>query len=259
MVSGDSIRKLFPHATKFIRTLLRATTAAAARTVLGCATLDAKTTVASATTPDIFATTVGSLVDYTGTATCTGFVAAPQAGVKRTLICADACKFTAGANLLIEGIQSGHTITLAANAKVEVVAITTTQFKMTYSVSGSFTATGTGFATPPTATWYYTVINGIVSLTIKTISGTSNSVNFTVTGIPAQIQILSANGRGNFGLAGKDNSVDTDQIMLLMGQASGTATLYLGPTGSSWTSSGTKTLAGCAFLAEQTITYTISS
>ena len=45
----------------------------------------AKTTVASATTPDIFATTVGNYIDYTGTVTATGFVAAPQAGVWRHL------------------------------------------------------------------------------------------------------------------------------------------------------------------------------
>jgi|CXWL01.1.fsa_nt_gi hypothetical protein len=91
----------------------------------------AKTTVASATTPDIFATTVGNLIDYTGTATCTGFVAAPQAGCQRTLVCAGAPAFTAGANMLIDGIASGSNFTAAVGDKIHVLAVTTTQFRLT--------------------------------------------------------------------------------------------------------------------------------
>lgn len=89
------------------------------------------TTVASATTPDIFAVTVGNLIDYTGTATCTGFVAAPQAGAERTLVCADTAIFTAGANMLIDGFGSGQSFTAASGDKVVVRATTTTQFRLT--------------------------------------------------------------------------------------------------------------------------------
>ena len=103
--------------------------------------LSGMTAVNSATTPDIFAITVAATVQYNGTATCTGFVAAPAAGAQRKLYCTGACLFTAGANLIIEGIPSGTTITLAAGAICDVVAVTTTQFKMTYSLSGTFTAT----------------------------------------------------------------------------------------------------------------------
>lgn len=92
---------------------------------------DAKTTVASATTPNIFATTVGNVVDYTGTATATGFTTAPQAGARRTLICASTPTFTAGANLLIHGVPSGSNYKASANELLEVVAITTTQFRLT--------------------------------------------------------------------------------------------------------------------------------
>lgn len=91
---------------------------------------DAKTTVASATTPDIFATTVGHLVDYTGTATATGFATAPQAGARRMLVCAAACSFTAGANLLIDGLLSGDVYVATAGELIEVVALTTTQFRL---------------------------------------------------------------------------------------------------------------------------------
>jgi hypothetical protein len=90
------------------------------------------TTVAShATTADIFATTVGNLIDWTGTATTTAFAAAPQAGAERTLICAAAAVFTAGANMLIDGVVSGLNYTCAAGDKVIVRAVTTTQFRLT--------------------------------------------------------------------------------------------------------------------------------
>jgi len=90
-----------------------------------------KTTVASATTPDIFAVTTGRLIDYTGTATCTGFVAAVSAGSHRTLYCAGAAVFTADANLLIDGVASGSNLTCVAGDILDVVAITTTQWKIT--------------------------------------------------------------------------------------------------------------------------------
>ena len=86
------------------------------------------TTIASSATPDIFAVTTGGLINYTGTATATGFTAATQAGARRTLICAGAAVFTAGANMLIDGVGSGSNFTAAANDKIEVYAFTTTQF-----------------------------------------------------------------------------------------------------------------------------------
>lgn len=91
----------------------------------------ARATVAStATTSNIWSAS-GNQIDFTGTATVTGFPAAAQAGSSRTLICAGTCSFTAGANMLIDGIGSGSTVTCAANDKVVVEAVTTTQFRLT--------------------------------------------------------------------------------------------------------------------------------
>jgi len=91
----------------------------------------ARATVAShATTADIWSA-LGNQIDFTGTATVTGFPAAPQAGASRELICAGACAFTAGANMLIDGVSSGNTVTCAANDVVIVRAVTTTQFRLT--------------------------------------------------------------------------------------------------------------------------------
>ena len=88
-----------------------------------------RVTVAShATTADIW--TAGHQIDWTGTATTTAFPAAPQAGAERVLVCAAACSFTAGANMLIDGVASAATVTCAANDTVTVRAVTTTQFKL---------------------------------------------------------------------------------------------------------------------------------
>lgn len=90
----------------------------------------ARATVAShATTADIW--TGGNQIDWTGIETTTAFPAAPQAGAQRRLICAGACSFTAGANMLIAGVTSGNTVTCAANDIVVVDAVSTTQFKLT--------------------------------------------------------------------------------------------------------------------------------
>jgi len=91
----------------------------------------ARTTVASATAPDIFAVTIGNTVDYTGTTPCTGFVAAPQAGPQRILVCTAAAPFVASASLLIDGVPSGQTYTAVANEKIYALAITTTVFHLT--------------------------------------------------------------------------------------------------------------------------------
>lgn len=84
----------------------------------------------SAATSDIW-NALGNQIDWTGTATTTGFPAAPQGGVWRELICAGACSFTAGANMLIAGVSSGSTVTCAANDIILVRALTTTQFHLT--------------------------------------------------------------------------------------------------------------------------------
>ncbi len=147
-----------------------------------------QTVISSASTSDIWGATASDVIDWTGTATTTGFPAAPVAGARRQLKCAAACKFTAGANLEILGVESGVTVTMNAGARVTILAKSTTTFQLEYSLSGTFTATMTGFASPPTKTWSYTVVNGVVNLTcLAMTSGTSNSDAITITGIPAQI------------------------------------------------------------------------
>jgi hypothetical protein len=104
------------------------------------------TTVASATTPNIWAST-GNVIDYTGTTTATGFATAPQAGARRTLICAGASVFTAGANMLINGVSSGNNYTAAAGDQITVTAVTTTQFRLSIIRADGTPVTGSGLTT----------------------------------------------------------------------------------------------------------------
>lgn len=91
----------------------------------------ARAIVAShATTADIWGA-AGNQIDFTGTSTVTDFPVAPQAGASRELICAAACSFTAGVNMLIDGVSSGQTVTCSANDVMIVRAITVTQFRLT--------------------------------------------------------------------------------------------------------------------------------
>lgn len=207
-------------------------------TLQNATNLTGYSTVASAVTPDIW-TNTGNVINYTGTATATGFPAAPSAGAQRKLICTGACLFTAGANLLIEGISSGNSITLAANAIVNVLAISTTQFKLTYSVSGTFTATGTGFSGATSVTWSYSVINGICTINMTPIVATSNATSFTVTGIPIP---ASPQGAVFVSMYGEDNGafITTGPIFALI-NASGTMTLSkTTQILSNWTNTGLK-------------------
>lgn len=104
--------------------------------------------------------------------------------------------------------------------------------------SGSYTATATGMTTSPTGGVDYVRSGSLVSLQIPTISGTSNSTSFTLTGMPVGIRPsanractcrLQDNGAYYFGLA-------------VIG-ADGTISLFKDASGSVLTSSGTKGVA----------------
>lgn len=88
------------------------------------------TVSASATTSDIW-NALGNQINFTGSPTVTGFPAAPQAGASRKLICTGACSFTAGANMLIDGVSSGNTVVCAQNDIIHVEAVSTTRFRLT--------------------------------------------------------------------------------------------------------------------------------
>jgi len=90
----------------------------------------ARATVAADATSSQIWIAAGNQIDFTGVATVNSFPNAPQGGAERTLICAAACSFLAGANMEIDGVVSGGVLTVAANDIVTVRAITTTKFRL---------------------------------------------------------------------------------------------------------------------------------
>lgn len=70
---------------------------------------------------------------------------------------------------------------------------------------GSFTGTLTGYATPPTGTINYTIQGRMCTLSaFAAITGTSNAVTLTLTGLPAEVRPVSAKAHLAFGL--EDNT-----------------------------------------------------
>lgn len=96
--------------------------------------------LASAATIDIWSVT-GNVVPITGTATISAFSAAPQAGTKRTLLCTGTPTFTHGANFLLPG-SADYTAT--AGDRIEVLAVTTTQFRLSILTSLFVPSAGLG-------------------------------------------------------------------------------------------------------------------
>lgn len=205
----------------------------------GAACNDTKVTLAShATTGDIWGT--GGVIDWTGTATTTAFPAAPTAGAQRLLICAGACKFIAGANLLIEGITSGTTVTMKANALVNVLAITTTQFKLTYSLTGSVVTTTSGFTSEVTPTVYYRVVNGLATIYIPTISASaSDATSFTIATLPAEVAPSYAVAYGPLIAYNNSGYIYTANASI---GTNGVITLYATAGAGGWTAANNKGL-----------------
>lgn len=100
--------------------------------------------VASSATPDIWSGN-GNYVGVTGSATITGFTAAPQAGAKRRLLITASMAITAGTNLIVKGVASGVTSLLVAGDEVEVVAETTTRFRVTLFKADGSSLVGAAF------------------------------------------------------------------------------------------------------------------
>ncbi len=169
-------------------------------------------TVASATTPDIWTNTC-NVINYTGTATATGFATAPQAGARRTLVCAGAAVFTAGANMLIDGVSSGNNFTAATGDKIHVIAVTTTQFRLTpakYDGTAVVSSTSTNKKV------------GVFTRDISLASGTQ-----AVTGLGFQPDVVIFMAALN---------TTTDTVSLGADGASGTGVIF--QRGTSWLGSG---------------------
>jgi hypothetical protein len=101
---------------------------------------------------------------------------------------------------------------------------------------GTFVLTAVGYTTTVTVTARYAKIGKLVTLTFPTITGTSNSTNFSATGMPASLfpiisPIMPVNGFDNAVLGVKTMLVTVTGTLLFQNVLGSNA---------SWTASGTK-------------------
>lgn len=183
----------------------------------------------AATTMDIWAAAQGNLMTVTGTTTTTGLPAAPQAGAERWLVAAGAWPLTAGANLLIAGVASGQTVTLAAGDMVLVRAITTTQFRcVVFRASGAPTVAGllhvrdektagTGAGSLTANAWNVRTLNTVVANTIAGASLGSNQVTLPAGTYDIEASAPQYSGSNTFHSRLKITNV-TDGAALVYGQ-----------------------------------------
>ena len=103
---------------------------------------------------------------------------------------------------------------------------------------GTYTATGTGFTTSPTATFYYTIIGRQVTIDMRSIVGVSNATTFTVTGMPSALFPPTAK---NILVYIRDNT-STYQVGAMAISTAGVMTIYKDLAATAFTASGTKQL-----------------
>jgi hypothetical protein len=168
------------------------------------------TTVAASTTPDIFNAATAQ-INYTGTTTATGFVAALSAGEhERWLYCAGAAVFTAGANLLIDGVTSGNNLVCTAGDILRIAALSTTQFRISkISSTSAIVATATLATTATTAT---NLLGGTVQGTQLGFQ-TGAGVGGTVVGTSGAATLNKMTGSITFASASYITTVNTTVVL----------------------------------------------
>ena len=102
---------------------------------------------------------------------------------------------------------------------------------------GTFTATLTGCTTSPTANVTYVKVGRMVTISIPTLTGTSNTTACTLTGMPAALYAAVANVSQHARVIDNGNNVTTG--VMIMG-ATGTITMFTTAAGGAFTNSGTK-------------------
>lgn len=142
-------------------------------------------------------------------------------------------------------IATGTTVLSNDNQFSSCTANVTTSGTATAVAPSYFTGTLTGCTTSPTGTCRYEVNNGVVTLFIPNISGTSNSTACTITGLPAAIQ--TANDQyGTLAMILDNGNPFAEQVYV----SGGAGTLVLRRNGSDtgFTNSGTKGIRACTIV-----------
>lgn len=131
------------------------------------------------------------------------------------------------------------------------------------SGSGSFTITATGLSATVTGTAYYRYSAGVVTLTIPLLTGTSNAITFTLTGVPAAIRPAAALPIQVVPITSVTDNGTVYPGAVYVSPSTGTLLVarklsFNGDYTTAWTASGTKTFGdGVDFTKAFNITYRI--
>lgn len=163
-------------------------------------------TITSATSPDIFGAAGATIsINNSTPVTATSFAActSAQVGSKKKIIPAQNWNITASASLEVDGYTSG-THLMPAGANIEVIATSTTTFKVTtIFAQGTFTPTF-ALATPGTSSFTYTTQHGsftkigaewvlYVELVCSASSAGTGSGSLSIAGFPAAVSEPAGN------------------------------------------------------------------
>lgn len=106
------------------------------------------------------------------------------------------------------------------------------------SNTGTFIATLTGCTTSPTATVTWAIAGNVVTLTLPSLSATSNTTACTLTGLPASLQ--PATNSFSCPISAQNNGAYSNNVTAGITAASGTITLAFNGSSTGWTNVGTK-------------------
>jgi hypothetical protein len=159
-------------------------------------------------------------------------------------------------------VSGGDTVLESDNGHVKFIPVSSTgqilgsrdggaTFNDMTPDAGTFLGTFTGFTAGVTGTATWVRIGKLVLLTFPSVSGTSNTTAFTMTGLPAAIQPATLTQQMPIAIA-TNNSALVTNAQAAVAAASGTVTFDLAASATGWTASGTKGLSVC------TIAYLLS-
>lgn len=150
------------------------------------------------------------------------------------------------------GVTSALTAaTVVASGNITADSLVSSKF---YE-EGSFTATYSGGTTAPTGTARWIRVGKQITLMLPSLSATSNSTEFTYTGMPAGLAPGTNQSCPLPASAATDNSAAINTARVYIDQSGPTIRFQVAGLSSGWTSSGTKGISG-GTSAEVVVTYT---
>jgi hypothetical protein len=217
---------------------------------LGASFVDKTTTITSNTTLTSAHSTIFSSASG-GSITLTLPAASGNTGLTYTIYKTDiSSAATGGGNTVtvdgngsetIGGSLTQVLVSNTGNGNLKIICDGSNWQIMSLIDEGTFVFTAVGLTTSPTATGYFTRVFNVVTISIPSMTGTSNSVAFSYTGLPTQFKPTYQHW---FNLMrAKDNSTTLNTAVASISSSTSDILLFALPATYSWTAAGTKEIS----------------